>query len=76
VQLKELEEKMQKVNADAAVWSEFKNPEGRAYFYNSKTTESRWDKPIVLNDVIGKRGVQMIDVDIFSLQMYKINWNK
>ncbi|UJR30629.1 hypothetical protein I4U23_018153 [Adineta vaga] len=52
VQLKELEEKMAKVNNDAAVWSEFKNAEGRAYFYNSKTTESRWDKPLVLNDVI------------------------
>jgi hypothetical protein len=54
VQLKELEEKMQKVNADAATWSEFKNPEGRVYYYNSKTTESTWDKPIVFADVIGR----------------------
>jgi hypothetical protein len=53
VQLKELEEKMEKINADASAWSEFKNPEGRPYFYNSKTTESTWDKPIVLADVIG-----------------------
>ncbi|CAF4353524.1 unnamed protein product, partial [Adineta steineri] len=28
------------------------NPEGRPYFYNSKTTESTWDKPIVFSDVI------------------------
>lgn len=44
---------MEKANADASVWSEFKNPDGRPYYYNSKTTESTWDKPIVLNDVIG-----------------------
>ncbi|CAF3434386.1 unnamed protein product [Rotaria socialis] len=52
VQLKELEGKMEKINNEASVWSEFKNPEGRPYYYNSKTTESTWDKPIVLNDVI------------------------
>jgi hypothetical protein len=53
VQLKELEEKMEKINTDASAWSEFKNPEGRLYYYNSKTTESTWDKPIVFSDVIG-----------------------
>ncbi|CAF0964011.1 unnamed protein product [Adineta ricciae] len=52
VKLKEVEEKMEKINNEASVWSEFKNAEGRAYFYNTKTTESTWDKPIVLNDVI------------------------
>ena len=67
---------MLKVNTDATAWEEFKNPEGRAYFYNSKTTESTWDKPIVLNDVIGKRGVEMIFKRLISLQMYKINWNR
>ena len=46
---------MAKANDDASNWSEFKNPEGRIYFYNSKTTESTWDKPIVLSDVIGIR---------------------
>ncbi|CAF2676953.1 unnamed protein product [Rotaria sp. Silwood2] len=51
-QLKELEEKMEKVNTEASAWSEFKNPEGRPYYYNSKTTESTWDKPLVLSDVI------------------------
>jgi hypothetical protein len=44
---------MEKINTEASAWSEFKNPEGRAYFYNSKTMESTWDKPIVLSDVIG-----------------------
>ncbi|CAF3665637.1 unnamed protein product [Adineta steineri] len=52
VQLKELEEKMEKANNEVTTWSEFKNPEGRPYFYNSKTTESTWDKPIVFSDVI------------------------
>ena len=50
-----MEEKMEKLNADVANWSEFKNPEGRPYFYNSKTMESTWDKPIVFADIIGIR---------------------
>jgi transcription elongation regulator 1 len=52
VQLKELEEKLVKLNDEVSNWSEFKNPEGRPYFYNSKTTESTWDKPIVFSDII------------------------
>jgi hypothetical protein len=44
---------MEKINDEASAWSEFKNPDGRPYYYNSKTTESTWDKPIVLSDVIG-----------------------
>lgn len=54
VQLKELEDKLQKVNDEIAAWAEFKNAEGRPYFYNSKTMESTWDKPIVFSDLIGK----------------------
>ncbi len=55
MQLKELEEKLVKLNDEVSTWSEFKNPDGRPYFYNSKTTESTWDKPIVFNDVIGRK---------------------
>lgn len=54
MQLKEVEGKLAKLNEDAAAWSEFKNPEGRVYFYNSKTTDSTWDRPIVFRDVVGK----------------------
>ncbi len=55
MQLKELEEKLVKLNDEVSNWSEFKNPEGRPYFYNSKTTESTWDKPIVFSDIIGRK---------------------
>ena len=26
-------------------WTEHKAPDGRSYYYNSKTKESRWEKP-------------------------------
>ncbi len=67
MQLKELEEKMAKINDEASAWSEFKNPEGRPYFYNSKTTESTWDKPIVLSDVIGIKITYLI---LFSFEVF------
>lgn len=69
VQLKELEEKMAKVNEEASTWSEFKNPEGRPYFYNTKTTESTWDKPIVLNDVIGIK-IDYLEISFLTVFFY------
>lgn len=35
---------------EVAEWSEHKNPEGRSYYYNSRTAESTWEKPKVLVD--------------------------
>ncbi len=67
MQLKELEEKMEKINEEASAWSEFKNPEGRCYFYNTKTLDSTWDKPIVFSDVIGKK------IDYFSISFRKFS---
>ena len=64
MQLKEAEEKLAKLNEEAAAWSEFKNPEGRPYFYNSKTTDSTWDRPIVFRDVVGKQNVDLVIVFI------------
>lgn len=34
----------------ASHWSEHKAPDGRPYFYNSKTNESVWEKPQALKD--------------------------
>ncbi|CAF1040655.1 unnamed protein product [Didymodactylos carnosus] len=51
-QLNELEDKLSAAKNDAAVWSEYKNPEERAYYYNSKTTESTWDKPLVFTELV------------------------
>ena len=38
-------------------WSEHKTPEGKVYFYNSKSQQSVWDKPKVLVDYEGVCGV-------------------
>lgn len=40
---------------DVAVWTEYHNPEGKAYYYNTKTGETTWEKPKVLTDWEGNR---------------------
>lgn len=41
--------------AKAAEWSEHKAPDGRPYYYNSKTVESVWEKPQALKDLESKK---------------------
>ena len=36
--------------ANVAEWSEHRTPDGRLYFYNSKTMESMWEKPKIVVD--------------------------
>ena len=40
--------------AQAAFWTEHKAPNGKDYYYNSKTQESVWDKPQAMKDLEGK----------------------
>lgn len=40
--------------AQAAHWTEHKAPDGRSYYYNSKTQESVWEKPQAMKDLEGK----------------------
>ena len=35
-----------KNSAKKSAWSEYKTNDGRTFYYNSITKESRWDKPI------------------------------
>lgn len=37
----------------AADWSEHKTPDGKCYFFNSKTQQSVWEKPKILIQVEG-----------------------
>ena len=39
---------------EVAEWSEYKNPEGRSYYYNARTAESTWEKPKPLADWEGE----------------------
>ena len=37
-----------------AVWQEYKTPDQKLYYYNSKTTERTWNKPQVIQELDGK----------------------
>ena len=41
------------LRSQAAEWIEYKTPDGRAYYYHSKTQKSVWEKPEILNKFEG-----------------------
>lgn len=46
------------VNADlrdrAVIWQEYKTPDQKLYYYNSKTLERTWNKPQVIQELDGE----------------------
>jgi len=42
---------------DVCEWSEYRNTDGRFYYYNSRTMESVWHKPQALTDWQGEHTV-------------------
>ena len=38
----------------AAEWIEYKTPDGRVYYYNTKSQKSVWEKPEILTKFDGK----------------------
>uniref|UniRef100_A0A8C3R0K3 Pre-mRNA processing factor 40 homolog A n=1 Tax=Cyanoderma ruficeps TaxID=181631 RepID=A0A8C3R0K3_9PASS len=61
-------------------WKEYKSDSGKPYYYNSQTKESRWAKPKELEDLEGKRVLELyfyqyilIYYNIY-LNTNKINW--
>lgn len=44
------EMRLQKPKSD---WTEHRLPDGRVYYYNTKTLESAWDKPKELEHIAG-----------------------
>jgi YHS domain-containing protein len=43
------------IRMQASEWTEYKTPDGKAYYFSSKTQQSVWDKPKALVDLDGKR---------------------
>lgn len=50
-QIRECEERLAKAKIEAAVVNEYETPDGKKYYYNSKTGESVWEKPKCLVDL-------------------------
>ncbi len=42
------------IRMQASEWTEYKTPDGKAYYFSSKTQQSVWDKPKALVDLDGK----------------------
>lgn len=38
----------------AVIWQEYKTPDQKFYYYNTKTLERTWDKPQVIRELDGK----------------------
>ncbi|NXM97989.1 PR40A factor, partial [Sylvia borin] len=51
-------------------WKEYKSDSGKPYYYNSQTKESRWAKPKELEDLEGKRLL-----DLYFYKYIFINYN-
>uniref|UniRef100_A0A8U8C7L1 Pre-mRNA-processing factor 40 homolog A n=1 Tax=Geospiza parvula TaxID=87175 RepID=A0A8U8C7L1_GEOPR len=63
-------------------WKEYKSDSGKPYYYNSQTKESRWAKPKELEDLEGKRQMDLYFYKytlinyIIYLNSNKIRWGK
>ncbi|NWZ42166.1 PR40A factor, partial [Brachypodius atriceps] len=61
-------------------WKEYKSDSGKPYYYNSQTKESRWAKPKELEDLEGKRVLDLyfyqyiLITSIIYLNSDKISW--
>ncbi|CAM1317070.1 TCERG1 (predicted), partial [Pycnogonum litorale] len=58
------------LQAKAVEWTEHKTPDGKSYYYNSKTNESVWEKPKELQDSQESKNA---DVDTSTVESVQIN---
>ena len=45
---------MLRVKEEASSYTEHDTPDGKKYYFNTKTNQSTWDKPKCLSEVVGK----------------------
>ena len=50
-EMREIEEKLIKCRDQCQQYTEHSTPDGKKYYYNSKTNESNWDKPACLSEL-------------------------
>ena len=51
--MKEVEEKLAKTREESSTYTEHDTPDGKKYYYSSKTNQSVWDKPKCLTEQAG-----------------------
>ncbi len=51
--MREMNEKLLRAKEEASLYTEHDTPDGKKYYFNSKTNQSVWDKPKCLIDVTG-----------------------
>ncbi|KAI0990082.1 hypothetical protein GJ496_001841 [Pomphorhynchus laevis] len=67
---KQIQADIDKLKQDASEWTKHTSPEGREYFYSSKTMQSQWIKPNSVNELEeAERLLNETDAKIASLQV-------
>ena len=61
------------LRSQAAEWIEYKTPDGRAYYYHSKTQKSVWEKPEILNKFEGNVCVICVFENLLNFLFFQIN---
>lgn len=53
-QIKAVQDEIAKIKEDASAFTEHESPDGKKYYFNTKTNQSTWDKPKSLDDLQSK----------------------
>lgn len=51
--MKDVEEKLVRVREESAFFTEHETGEGKKYYFNTKTSQSTWDKPSCFVEITG-----------------------
>ena len=58
-----MQDEIGKIKEEASTFTEHESPEGKKYYFNTKTNQSTWDKPKCLDDMHSKFSLNDLDLN-------------